>query len=323
MKILLVSGHTSGYNECSITGVNEGDLNIDAIAILKSLLDPYADVTVYPISNDMYLDNKNDALKVNLSDYDYVYEQHFNAFNGTTHGNMVAVHEDYEGSIELEQKIADVLGSFGFTKRKYNGIYRTSGFLNMCTCLKLGVKYCLNEMCFYDNVSDMKLYKENKGKILSGIAQAIIAEFELNADYSVETEMKVFYRVGTYWMNGKCLKQHGIFKSLDNAKIDCDRAVKENHVSYYVFNSKGTVVYSKAYITRSAIPVLKAKHVKVISKNLNVRGTPKIDKSRNILTTISYGTTMEYIETVTGKDGKKFHKVAAYVSARTDLTKLV
>ena len=57
MKILLISGHTSGYNKSALTGVNEGDLNIELVKLLTPRLGRYADVTVYPYSRDMYHDN--------------------------------------------------------------------------------------------------------------------------------------------------------------------------------------------------------------------------------------------------------------------------
>lgn len=36
MKILLISGHTSGHNPSQLTGVNEGDLNIELVKKLKT-----------------------------------------------------------------------------------------------------------------------------------------------------------------------------------------------------------------------------------------------------------------------------------------------
>ena len=82
MKLLLVSGHTSGYNNCTKTGVNEGDLNIELVQKIAHLLKDYANVTVYPIGRDMYKDNKSGKCIVNYKNFDYVFEVHFNAFNG-------------------------------------------------------------------------------------------------------------------------------------------------------------------------------------------------------------------------------------------------
>ena len=66
MKILLVSGHASGYNPSMATGVNEGDLNVVLVKLLVPRLAKYADITVYPYERNMYEDNKAGKLQVNL-----------------------------------------------------------------------------------------------------------------------------------------------------------------------------------------------------------------------------------------------------------------
>ena len=82
MRILLVSGHKPGHNACKATGANEGDLNVELTKKLHAQLSPYAQVDVYPYERDMYQDNKNGCLKVNLKDYRYIFEVHFNAGGG-------------------------------------------------------------------------------------------------------------------------------------------------------------------------------------------------------------------------------------------------
>lgn len=178
-RILLVSGHTSGYNACSKTGVNEGDLNIELVNMIKPVLEGCAEVTVYPHERDMYRDNKNGALKVNLSDYDYVFEVHFNAGGGRGRGSSIQLHSGYTGGISVEQTIIDNIAAIGFKKRGNDGIIRRDDLLNMNTALRLGVDYALLETCFYDSADDMALYKRNKLKAAKAVADGMIEAFGL------------------------------------------------------------------------------------------------------------------------------------------------
>ena len=179
-KILLVSGHTSGHNYCKATGVNEGDLNIDMVKRTAKLLAPYADVMLYPIERDMYKDNANGCLKVNLRAFDYIFEWHHNASNGQARGTSVQLHTNYRGGISVEQTIANNLAAIGFKKRGTNGIVRRSDLLNMRTCLAIGVDYALLETCFYDNAADMAIYNANKQRIAEAVANGIISAFSLS-----------------------------------------------------------------------------------------------------------------------------------------------
>lgn len=176
MKILLISGHTSGYNSCKATGVNEGDLTIELVRRIANRLEGYAEISVYPYDRDMYKDNKAGCLKVNLKDYDYIFECHFNAFNGKARGTEVLIHSDYKGGISVEKNILAKMVLLGFENR---GIVYRNDLLNMKTCLDLGIDYALLETCFFDNVEDMKLYKSKKDKVADAVAKGIIEGFGL------------------------------------------------------------------------------------------------------------------------------------------------
>ncbi len=180
MKILLVSGHKPGYNACKATGINEGDLNVELVRRLYALLSPYADVTAYPYERDMYADNKNGCLKVNLKDYRYIFEVHFNAaVGGGARGTSVQLHSAYKGGISVEQAVVDGVAALGFKKRGSNGIVRRSDLLNMNTALRLGIDYALIEVCFYDNAADLALYRQKKDAVAQAIAGGIIDGFGL------------------------------------------------------------------------------------------------------------------------------------------------
>lgn len=176
MKILLVSGHTPGHNKSELTGVNEGDLNVELTKMVKQILDDYADVDAYPYERDMYQDNKKGCLKVNLNDYKYIFEIHFNGVNNKAHGTGIYLDELYKGGISVEQAILKNIVDIGFANR---GITRRNDLLNMRTCYNLGIDYALLETCFYDNVDDMKLYQANKEKVANAIVTGIVDAFGL------------------------------------------------------------------------------------------------------------------------------------------------
>ena len=176
MKILLVSGHTSGYNADRLTGVNEGDLNIELTDWLSERLDGYAEVTVYPYERDMYHDNLDGQLQVELKTFDYVLEIHFNAFNGSVNGTEIYVHRDYTGGITVEEKILRKVTALGFANR---GLKRRDDLLNMNVCFEQGVDYALLEVCFYDSPIDMERYAPIKGTVADVIVSGIVEGFGL------------------------------------------------------------------------------------------------------------------------------------------------
>lgn len=178
MKILLVSGHKPGYNASALTGVNEGDLNVELVKLLKPRLSKYADVETYPYDRDMYEDNKAGNLRVNLKNYNYVFEVHFNGFNNVAHGTGIYLDQKYKGGISVEQAVLRNIVALGFTNR---GITRRNDLLNMRTCFNLNVDYALLETCFFDNVEDMALYKQKKTQVADAITKGIADAFGLTA----------------------------------------------------------------------------------------------------------------------------------------------
>lgn len=212
-KILLVSGHVSGYNKCAETGVNEGDLNIELVGMVESKLSPYADVTVYPSNRDWYKDNLAGKSVVNPKEYDYILEVHFNAGKGS--GTSIYLHSDYKGGVSVEEAILRNLHALGIRLRGTNGFNRKNTLLNMNICQKYGVDYALIETLFYDNQDDMSFYAVHKNEVATAIANGIITGFgisvtEIEAD-AIENEAAdnpaYVYRV-----------QVGSFSDKDNAE---------------------------------------------------------------------------------------------------------
>ena len=176
MKILLVSGHTSGYNPSQATGVNEGDLNIELVKLLRPRLEKYAEVTVYPYERDLYQDNRHGKPQVNLAAFDYIFEVHFNGFDGKANGTGIYLDELYGGGTSVEQAVLKKIVALGFKNR---GITRRGDLMNMRIALSKGVDYALLETCFFDNVADMNRYKANKNKVADAITEGIAEAFGL------------------------------------------------------------------------------------------------------------------------------------------------
>ena len=196
-KILLISGHRPGVNACTRLNVNEGDLNVQLTRLVAARLSGYAEVVVYPYVRDYYRDNLNGriASEYNMSNFDYVFEIHFNAYDGTTVGTNVQLHLKYTGGITVEQAIADNLAArIGFRKRGVNGINRRDDLLNMNTAFRKGVDYALLETCFYDNVSDLIKYRKSPEKVASAISDGIIEKFGLKKTVKIVNCKSLNYR---------------------------------------------------------------------------------------------------------------------------------
>ena len=185
-RILLVAGHTPGHNYSRLTGVNEGDLNIELVRLLKKRLMAYVEVTVYPEERDLYRDHLAGVSRVRFRDYDYVFEVHFNAGGGQGRGTSVQLHKDYKKGITVEQGIADRLGVVGFRKQGTNGIVRRGDLYNMNLAFRQGVDYALLETCFYDNKEDLSLYRSHKAAVADAIADGICQGFGLSRDGMAE-----------------------------------------------------------------------------------------------------------------------------------------
>jgi flagellum-specific peptidoglycan hydrolase FlgJ len=188
MKILLISGHGAGDTGATSSYGVEATETRTMATLIRERLSKYAEVTLYPQDRNCYQDNKNGKLQVNFSDFDYVLETHMNqsaeSRRGLGNGFEVLVHESISG-VSVEKAIAKEIAKVGFELRRDSGIYRTSGFLNMETCLRLGVDYALVETCFIDSASDMAIYSAKKEAIADAYVAGIVAGFGLTESSSV------------------------------------------------------------------------------------------------------------------------------------------
>lgn len=222
IKILLVSGHTSGYNKCAATGVNEGDLNIEVVKLLEGRLLPYFDVDHYPYERDMYRDLKAGSAALDMSDYGYVFEVHFNAGGGN--GCSIYLHQSYTGGISVENHILENLKNLGIRLRGCQGINRTSSLLNCNTALRKKVDYALIEILFYDNPENMTFYMTHKSDIADAIAEGIKEGFGAQENNDVPpTDEKIRYRV-----------QCGSFSVRENAEKLADELKEKGYPTWVV-----------------------------------------------------------------------------------------
>lgn len=154
MKILLVSGHTDGYNPCASTKVNEGRLNIELVKECKALL-PMDAVEIYPYDADMYMDTLTNEHKMDLLSCDLIVEVHHNAFNGNAHGCEAFCSTDRSDLLGLAMNMLDNIQRLGYANR---GIKDGSNFANLKYCRRHNIPYILIEACFYDSIKDMGHY---------------------------------------------------------------------------------------------------------------------------------------------------------------------
>ena len=207
MNILLISGHGAGDPGAQGCGYKEADLTRELTKLIAADLKGYQKVNVYryPESRNAYKDvsasQLNNVLKQNFPGvkFDYVFEVHFNAFNGKAYGTEIFV-TFAEKEISVEQEVMKNMKKY-FTLRDdqspKDGVKR-SNFLVIHTFKNKGVSSALLETCFIDNKEDMKTYNANKKKISADIAAGIAAGFGLKkaaAAATVKKEVKAGSKV--------------------------------------------------------------------------------------------------------------------------------
>lgn len=172
MKILLISGHGAGDPGACANGLKEADLTVEMVKGIKSLLDPYASVDLYPTERNAFKDIQNGNLKVNFANYDYVLEVHFNAGGGT--GTEIYITSKEKGH-SVEDKIVANLAKLGLRNR---GV-KVKDFLVIKAAKNKGVSSALLETCFIDSKADVNLYKGNKQAFFNAVVNGIVDGFGL------------------------------------------------------------------------------------------------------------------------------------------------
>lgn len=174
MKILLIAGHGQGDSGAVANGYKEADLTREVVTLLKLQIDNYADVTIADMTKNWF---KN---TMDFSPYNYVLEIHFNAGVNDTKGNggttgteiFITTAEKTHG---VETEIVQGISNIGFKNR---GVKRKNWSV-IHRAKTQGVSSALLEVCFIDDLDDMKLYQAKKANIIKAIANGIIKGFGL------------------------------------------------------------------------------------------------------------------------------------------------
>lgn len=185
MKILLISGHGAGDSGAvaKIKGktYKEATETIVMVKKIKEQLAAYnVTVDIYPTERNAYEDAKAGNLQVDLSQYDYVLEIHFNACvkdlkgNGKVTGSEAFV-TTADKTKAVENDMLDCLAGIGLKKRSvkshnYTVIYRAK---------TKGADSCLLEVCFIDDADDMAIYLKNKDNVAKAIACGLVKGYKL------------------------------------------------------------------------------------------------------------------------------------------------
>lgn len=173
MKILLISGHGAGDCGAIGNGFKEADLTREVVNILADKLKNYMAVDIYNQARNAYEDVNKRKLQVNFANYNYVFEVHFNAYNGTAKGTEIFVTRE-EPATEVEEKIMNQLSKYfvvrGVKRKNFNVIAKAR---------RSGVSSALIEVCFIDNAEDMNIYQNNKDGVVNAIADGILEGFSI------------------------------------------------------------------------------------------------------------------------------------------------
>ena len=180
MKILLISGHGAGDPGAVSQFGKEADETIYMVEEIKKTLSAYAQVDLYPTERNAYKDAKAGKLAVDIGNYGYVLEVHFNSGaadlkgNGRTTGTEIYV-TTAEKTVGVETKIVQSIAALGFKNR---GVKRTN-FTVIYRAKAAGASSALLEVCFIDDKDDMSAYAAKKTQIAAAVANAIATQFGL------------------------------------------------------------------------------------------------------------------------------------------------
>lgn len=193
-NVLLVTGHTRGYNAHTCNGIkhDEGNLVRDFARYLQVALyiqdinAIIANEVVDPIDMNAEIINSSARKilesKIDLTKIDYVIELHFNAFGYGATGTEIVVSQAFENNSRLdplETAIAKATANYIGTLRHANHNGKNvwgKGTLGdeMYFRGKKGLNYTLIEIAFYDNCEiDMPNYYAHKVEIAEDMAIAI------------------------------------------------------------------------------------------------------------------------------------------------------
>lgn len=205
MSVLLIAGHGEGDPGATGQGFKEEDLTREMVSLIDNKLYGEMPYYVYNTELNCYRQCKNNNLPV-WTQFEFVLEIHFNAYNGSASGTEILVHPSRE-VLKMESMMLSEMHSIGFVNR---GIKTRNNLLIMNLCNRAGVKYALFEICFIDNRTDIAIYQQRKNDIALMIARY------LKSYYGVSGGKASLYKV-----------QVGAFSSRENAdRLEMDLLAK-------------------------------------------------------------------------------------------------
>jgi len=216
MKILLIAGHGDGDCGAVGNGYQEADLTREVVSLLKTILSNYAEVDIADTKKNWfeYLGSN----WFNFKPYNYVLEVHFNAGGNDTKGNGATTGVEIyiprsEKGYSVEENIVGNLAKLGLRNRHLNGKGefepKKKDFRVISKVKSQGVSSALLELCFIDDIDDMKLYQNKKNEIVKAIAKGIADGFGLKKKVDELTEAcntlaaKGIINSPDYWAKGE------------------------------------------------------------------------------------------------------------------------
>lgn len=201
--------------------------------------------TVYDCTADDGINERDQLKKIvnkcNQHIVDLDISIHFNAGanklpNGVTTGAEVFVLSGNSRAKTYAQNIVNSISSLGFKNRgvKYSASLYVLKYTNSPAMLI--------EVCFVDDPDDVKIYNADN------VARAIVKGITgiSSPTTSPSSNPSTLYRVRRSWTDAT--SQIGAFSSIDNAKRACK-------VGYYVFDTKGNIVYPENKISSNIYQV--------------------------------------------------------------------
>lgn len=198
-KLLLISGHGHGDPGACATlkgkQYSEATETIVMVKKIRDMLKRYnVDVDLYDTSHNAYEDLKA-GKNIRFRDYDYTLEVHFNSCvhdlkgNGKVTGTEILL-PTYNNAKAgtLENTILKNVAGLGLKNRGP----KNQQLLVINTAARQGMKASLLEVCFIDDLDDMKIYLKDKAAVAKAIADAFIATWDLKM--VTTTTEKVMFR---------------------------------------------------------------------------------------------------------------------------------
>lgn len=186
MKILLIAGHGNGDPGAVANGYKESELTREFVSLLKPILSNYAQVDIADTKKNWF--EYLGSSWFNFKPYNYVLEVHFNAGGNDTKGNGATTGVEIyiprsEKGYSVEENIVSNLAKLGLRNRHLNGKGefepKKKDFRVISKVKSQGVSSALLELCFIDDIDDMRIYTAKKNDLAKAVAKGIVDGFKL------------------------------------------------------------------------------------------------------------------------------------------------